>query len=556
MSINKKKIGLLIDSIQVSKSINDLINQSYEANNYEISTLIINSKQDSKYFNFAKSIFIIKTRGIPRFIKVLSLRIINLVEFKFFAKKKSPNFFEKYNLSNKGLKIIRVNPIISKSGLFYNYSKSDLKKIREENLELIVRGGSGILKGEILSICPNGIISFHHADNNIIRGGPPGFWEVYNRQLKTGFIIQRLKEELDGGDVLFKGFVKTSWSYTLNLINLLEFSNPFLHKVIEDLTSTLPLLIIHKKVPYCFTIYKAPKINHLINYIFKTFSFLSIFYFSKIIGKYRRWGVAYQFTSSWKDVTLLRSKRIPNPKNRFLADPFIIKRNNSYYCFVEDYDLLEKKGSISVYEINKGGSREIGKSLIEDFHLSYPFLFEYENQLYMCPETFHKGEIRLYKCIKFPLEWKFYKTIMRDVNAVDTSIFFKDKRWWLITNISLPNLNEHNNQLHVFFSNSPLSDKWIPHKKNPVIFDPLRARNGGLIIDKDEIYRVYQRHLFNNYGNSFGVAKINILNSKNYSEENIFEVEPYFFNDLEGTHTYNYVDGLIVFDYLKIQKIT
>ena len=48
MSKNKKKIGLLIDNIHVSKSINDLINLSYEANNYEISTLIINSKNDSK----------------------------------------------------------------------------------------------------------------------------------------------------------------------------------------------------------------------------------------------------------------------------------------------------------------------------------------------------------------------------------------------------------------------------------------------------------------------------------------------------------------------------
>ena len=95
MNKNKKKIGLLIDSIQVSKSIYDLINLSYEANNYEISTLIINSNDDSKYFNFAKSIFIIKTRGIRRFFKLLTLRLINLIEFKLFFKKKITKILSK-----------------------------------------------------------------------------------------------------------------------------------------------------------------------------------------------------------------------------------------------------------------------------------------------------------------------------------------------------------------------------------------------------------------------------------------------------------------------------
>ena len=64
MKKNRKKIGLLIDSIQVSKALNDLINLSHESNNYEISTLIINSKKDRKYFNFFKSIFIIKNREL------------------------------------------------------------------------------------------------------------------------------------------------------------------------------------------------------------------------------------------------------------------------------------------------------------------------------------------------------------------------------------------------------------------------------------------------------------------------------------------------------------
>ena len=86
-----------------------------------------------------------------------------------------------------------VYPNISKSGFIYKYSKNDLEKIQDENLDVLVRGGSGILRGDILTLCKYGIISFHHGNNDINRGGPPGFWEVYNKEPSTGFIIQNLK---------------------------------------------------------------------------------------------------------------------------------------------------------------------------------------------------------------------------------------------------------------------------------------------------------------------------------------------------------------------------
>ena len=118
------------------------------------------------------------------------------------------------------------------------------------NLDLLIRAGGGILKGEILTVCPKGVISFHHADNEVNRGGPPGFWEVYERNPRTGFIIQKLTNELDGGDVLYKGYIQTSWFYSLNLVRLYEVANPFLNKVINDITSTNPKLVLQKKVPF------------------------------------------------------------------------------------------------------------------------------------------------------------------------------------------------------------------------------------------------------------------------------------------------------------------
>ena len=82
----------------------------------------------------------------------------------------------------------------------FRYNEKDLQKIKSLNFNLLIRGGTGILKGEILKICKNGIISFHHGDNEFYRGSPPGFWEIINKEIRTGFIIQRLSEELDNGE--------------------------------------------------------------------------------------------------------------------------------------------------------------------------------------------------------------------------------------------------------------------------------------------------------------------------------------------------------------------
>ena len=140
---------------------------------------------------------------------------------------------------------------------------------------------------------------------------------------------------------------------------------------------------------------------------------------------------------------------------------------------------------------------------------------------------------------------------MLNVSAVDTNIFEKNGRWWLITNICSGDLKDHSSELHIFSSDNPISTEWKPNKQNPVIFDPLIGRNGGLIIDNEEVYRVRQKQGFNLYGEALEVAKIIKLSDEEYKEEKIFKVEPKFFSGINGTHTYNYKNGLLTIDYLK-----
>lgn len=553
--MQKKKIGVIVDGLIVSKQVYEMIEASGQYQNFEITHLVVQNTKHSNKSKFIKGIDYIKTWGINKFLRNLVFKTITAIENIAL---KSINFSvdnsQKYDLSNFNLSIINAYPLVSKNGLVFRYRKEDLKSIRECNLQLLIRCCSGILRGEILNICSGGIISFHHGDNEKYRGGPPAFWETRYKDPKLGFIIQRLNDQLDGGDVLFRGFVQNSWLFTLNQKKIYEISNPFILRIIENLTSSSPTLVPYPKVPYYSKIYTLPSVKESFIYFFNSISILAIKVLRKLMRKRLSWEVGYMFSEDWRDISLSKLNTIPNPHNRYLADPFIIRKNNQYYCFVEDYDFDTNLGKISVYLIDKTGSKEIGCAISEGFHLSYPYIFEFENEIYMCPETSDIDEIRLYRCVEFPLKWEFHCTLMKDVSAADTIIFSHENRYWMFTNISTSSFSDHSSELHIFYTSDPLRGEWIPHKNNPVIFDSQKARNGGFFESDGEYYRIFQTQGYDIYGESCGCSKILKLTHDEYVENIEFFVEPKFFPGLKGTHTFNVCDNLIVCDYLRYSK--
>ena len=550
--MSKFNIGVIVDDVKVSKQVYDLLEMANKSTIYSVSHLIvqdIDEKPENNYKNIYRKI---KKSGFFGFFSATSFKVLSSIEFFLIRLLYGEEFSavnQIFDISSLNIEVIRVNPSVSQSGHVYRYSDSDLQKLRLLDLKMLIRKGSGILRGDILDLCEHGILSFHHGDNDVIRGGPAGFWEVYNQEKVTGFIIQSLTEELDGGDILLKASLPTRPFYALNYSYLHEKSTPFLHKTIEKvLTATAPIEVYPKR-PYAHGLYRTPSLGVQIKYLFQTFVLFFQKLCRKVLSSQSSWGVAYQFTDDWRDVTLSRCVVINNPINHFLADPFVIQKGGIHYCFVEDFDLAIGRGSISVYKIGSDSIESLGTALTEDFHLSYPFLLEIGDELYMCPETHESRDIRLYRCIDFPLKWELERVLIEDIDAADTNIFFKNDKWWLMTNVCSGNLKDHDSELHIYMSENLFSGEWIPHHQNPVIFDSSHARNGGLIIDGDEHYRVQQNPDFDTYGRSFSISRIVTINSHTYSEESIFQVTPNFFPDIVRTHSYNYKSGLMVIDF-------
>lgn len=69
------------------------------------------------------------------------------------------------------------------------------------DVDVAIRFGFGVLKGEALTAPTYGVLSYHHGDISEYRGRPSGFYEFIHEQTTAGITIQQLSEELDGGTV-------------------------------------------------------------------------------------------------------------------------------------------------------------------------------------------------------------------------------------------------------------------------------------------------------------------------------------------------------------------
>ena len=184
-----------------------------------------------------------------------------------------------------------------------------------------------------------------------------------------------------------RGSIATAPTYAQNLAQIYKKPNIFMHRFLENLGKTRTLPQNLPKSPYAYKPLHDALIHIIALYQIKTFIIMSRKLFNILGRKNYRWGVAYQFAENWQSSVLWRSNIIANPPYRFLADPFVFRRGDLDVCFVEDYDFRTKKGKISVFKISGNKYEELGTALDEPFHLSYPFIFTVDNELYMCPET-------------------------------------------------------------------------------------------------------------------------------------------------------------------------
>ncbi|MCR4615121.1 MAG: hypothetical protein K5756_03130 [Clostridiales bacterium] len=115
-------------------------------------------------------------------------------------------------------------------------------------------------------------------------------------------------------------------------------------------------------------------------------------------------------------------KTVGADKRYWYADPFLFEKDGKTWLFVEMFDNTTELGVIGCSVFENGGFTKPRVVLEESFHLSYPYVFEKDGEIYMMPETHAQECIQLYRAVNFPDEWEKYKILVSNVDAVDTVI--------------------------------------------------------------------------------------------------------------------------------------
>lgn len=202
----------------------------------------------------------------------------------------------------------------------------------------------------------------------------------------------------------------------------------------------------------------------------------------------------------------------------FVADPFMVIDDSRYYMFFEVLNKETQQGDIGLATSSDGWNWNYEKIIIDEpFHLSYPYVFSWEGEYYMIPESNEDFSIRLYKASSFPAQWEFAGTLLKGFNYVDSSIFRFDGKWWLF--FSLPS----NDILHLFYADN-LMGPWTKHPQSPVLEKNLDiTRPGGRVLVLDnKIFRFAQDD-FPTYGNQANAFEITKLSTTSYEERPVSE---------------------------------
>lgn len=244
-------------------------------------------------------------------------------------------------------------------------------------------------------------------------------------------------------------------------------------------------------------------------------------------------------------------KKLTPPKDRFWADPFIVYKNEKYYVFFEELVYSKKIGHISLIEIEKNGDHSKPKKILElPFHLSYPFIFEFEKNYYFIHASISKNRssVDLFKCVEFPYKWEFHKQLIPNTPLVDTTLFYHKNKWWLFACVANNDGTSLSKNLVLYYNKSLIDDSWISHPQNPIISDVSKARPAGNVFSMhDKLIRPSQ-NCSKFYGSGLCFNEIIKLTETEYEEKLIESFEPKLNDDFIGIHTFNRKNNLTIID--------
>ena len=258
------------------------------------------------------------------------------------------------------------------------------------------------------------------------------FWDVLNREPTTPFAVEHIRA--GGGDPVSRvtGTVSTQASWTATIIQIRRESTVWVSQLLAQYVRLGVVETFGKaSITRSAHITHAPGIIDLIRYLYRRI--VSIFKSRlRTTRHYSTWSIAVAIGEPSIE-NLKNAVTVANRQDHFFADPFIYTWKDRTICFAEEFCLLDDRAHIAAIDIVstrevseenwEPSIRYLGTVIDEPFNLGFPFVFEYENRIFLIPDSRQANSVRLYECVEFPLQWQYRHDLLSRLRQRTLSYF-------------------------------------------------------------------------------------------------------------------------------------
>ncbi|MFB6355022.1 MAG: hypothetical protein ABEJ65_00710 [bacterium] len=400
---------------------------------------------------------------------------------------------------------------------------------------------------EIVTIPEYGVWTLGFGDDPLDYGTVQSFWDVYNNRSVTRARLVKVLGNSKGVVMREGSFGTVSYSYERTTADPLMLGAHWPAQVCRGILSEEQKYISGNDNQVQLTNTPAPTNREFVGGITQQAKNLTR-KIARVFTEQEEWAVGVLDCSVGK---LLESTNCTEPEwlendhgDEFRADPFGKRYNGTRYMLYEEFLPKEERGIIRRCKIDSNGGsisfvdhRDV---FTEPGHWSYPYVYEYDGEIYCFPQKSDSPGVDVYKARTFPDSWQYVTTIIEPFPAVDPTVFEYDDRLWLACT---PQGTWSNTSLYLFWSRE-ITGPWKSHELNPVKMDITSSRPGGSPFQYGGTLFRPAQDCAGGYGRRLSINRVVELTPIKFYEQVERTIEPNSKSSFpEGFHTITGLDG-------------
>ncbi len=263
----------------------------------------------------------------------------------------------------------------------------------------------------------------------------------------------------------------------------------------------------------------------------------------------KQWYLCYAFEDS-PSYAFEQFQTLMPGRDRYWADPMPVFHEGRWHIFFEDFPYASDQGHISVISFDEYHQPQPARDVLKTpYHLSYPFIFSWDDRLWMIPETADNNTVEIYECVSFPDQWVLRRRLLEDRYIVDATLHRHGDTWYLFANeVQNPGASSWT-EAFLFINEGDLLDgTWKTHPDSPIRSDVSCARPAGPLFREGNVLLRPSQDCSIRYGGAMTIHEITEMSPERYAERVVRHIRPAWEPGLRGTHTYSHRPGLTVID--------